>query len=121
MPLDPIPIALEQFASFTDGNEQIERELSSLFLVTARHYLDEMRLALQKGGDWRGPAHALKGASTNIGATRLAAIAAEAEQMRASSDLLIRLEEALEAVRLFFRERHADSPSGQRTSLAPAP
>ena len=120
MPLDPIPIALEQFASFTDGNEQIERELSSLFLVTARHYLDEMRLALQKGTDWRGPAHALRGASVNIGATRLALIAAEAERTRASSELLIRLEEALETVRLFFRERQASTLALRGTTPAHA-
>lgn len=112
------PIAMEQFASFTDGDKQIERELSTLFLVTARHYLDQMRAVVQTGGDWRQPAHALKGASANIGAVQLAALAVEAEGMPANKEILAGLEEALEDVRQFFSARHAEPVPAHRIAVA---
>ena len=66
-----------------------------------------MRGALEAGGDWAKPAHALKGASANIGATELARLAAEAEHAVRPRDRLAELEEALDAVRGFFRQRLA--------------
>ena len=103
----PAPIALEQLGSFTDGDHQLERELGSLYLATATLYLDEMREALEAGGDWSQPVHALKGASANIGATELTRLTAEAEHARPSSRRLAEIEEALDAVRGFFRHRLA--------------
>ena len=51
----PAPIDLEQLGSFTDGDEQLERELGSLYLATATLYLDEMREAPGGRGDWSQP------------------------------------------------------------------
>jgi HPt (histidine-containing phosphotransfer) domain-containing protein len=92
--------------SFTDGDPQLERELGSLYLASAGLYLEEMRAALRAGGDWRGAAHSLKGASANIGAVEVAALAAEAEKAAPSPELLRRLAQAVETVRRFFDERH---------------
>jgi CheY-like chemotaxis protein/HPt (histidine-containing phosphotransfer) domain-containing protein len=103
----PTPsIALAHFTSFTDGDPQLERELSSLYLATADLYLDEMRAAVAEGGgDWSRAAHALKGASGNIGAAEVARLAAEAEAASPDAERLAGLEAALEAVRHFFRGR----------------
>lgn len=106
----PAPIALEQLESFTDGDDQLERELGSLYLATAALYLDEMRDALETGGDWSQPAHALKGASANIGATELARLTAEAEHALPSPGQLAEIERALDAVRGFFRHRLDAAP-----------
>ena len=99
------PIALEHFTSFTDGDEQLERELGSLYLATAGTYVDEMRAALAAGLAWDGPAHSLKGASANIGAVEVAALAAEAEAGQPSEEQLGRITTALGTVRRFFELR----------------
>ncbi len=95
------PIALEHFTSFTDGDEQLERELSSLYLATAGTYVAEMRAALAAGQPWEDPAHSLKGASANIGAVEVAALAAEAEAAQPSEIQLGRITAALDTVRRF--------------------
>lgn len=100
------PIALEHLTSFTDGDPQLERELGLLYLASAGLYLEELRAALRNGGDWRGAAHSLKGASANIGAVEVAALAAKAEKAAPSPELVRCLAEAVEAVRRFFDERH---------------
>ena len=65
--------------------------------------MDEMRQSL--GGDWSRPAHALKGASANIGALEVARLAAEAEHATPSAERLARLDQAVAAVRAFVRQR----------------
>jgi CheY-like chemotaxis protein len=106
LPSEPSPIALERFTSFTDGDGQLERELGSLYVATADLYLEEMRAALAAdGAGWSRAAHALKGASANIGATDMARLAAEAEKSAASPELLRALEKRLAEVRRFFRDR----------------
>lgn len=104
---------LQRLLEFTGGDDQLERELSSLYLSTATLYLNELRDSLSDRGAWRSTAHALKGASANIGAVVLAQLAAEAEQAGPAADRLAALHEALEEVRCFFRERAAGwSPEG---------
>ena len=99
-----LPLDIERLTSFTDGDLQLERELTTLFLSTADVYLDEMRRSLG-GGDWSRPAHALKGASANIGALEVARLAAEAEHATPSAERLARLDQAVAAVRAFVRQR----------------
>ncbi|MEK0081756.1 response regulator [Benzoatithermus flavus] len=106
-PMPHPPVAIERLLAFTDGDLQLEQELVSLYLATAGVYLDEMRMALDGGADWNRPAHGLKGASDNIGAVEMARLAAAAEMAPPSPAELARLEQALAAVRRFFRERHA--------------
>jgi HPt (histidine-containing phosphotransfer) domain-containing protein len=102
---------LERLTSFSDGDQQLERELTSLYLATAGVYLDEMRRSLSGGGGWGKAAHALKGASANIGAAAVAQLAEEAEQGGPSTDRVARLDLALNDVRTFLRQRSEDLPS----------
>jgi CheY-like chemotaxis protein len=110
LPTMPPPIDLERLSSFTDGDAQLERELTSLYVATATVYLDEMRAALGGGDGWTKAAHPLKGASANIGATAMARLAEEAEHAPCSVAWLDRLDESLEAVRTFLRRRGQHPP-----------
>jgi CheY-like chemotaxis protein/HPt (histidine-containing phosphotransfer) domain-containing protein len=106
----PPAFEIERLTSFTDGDPQLERELTSLYLATAGVYLDEMRRSLSGGGGWAKAAHALKGASANIGAAAVAQLAEEAEHGGPSTDRVTRLDAALDAVRNFLRQRSEDLP-----------
>ena len=105
MPDEASPIDLAHFESFTDGDEQLERELITIYLSTATAYLAEMRDALIAGLTWDRPAHSLKGASANIGAVEVAALAKAAEHAAPDPGQLKRLGEALGEVRRFFERR----------------
>lgn len=118
-----VPTAVDQdrLTSFTDGDEALERELASLYLATAALYLDQMRTALASGGDWRRTAHALKGASANLGASETARLAAAAEDSAPSSEMLAELAEAVEAVRTYFQGRlRTDLPALHAPLARPA-
>jgi CheY-like chemotaxis protein/HPt (histidine-containing phosphotransfer) domain-containing protein len=105
MPDEASPIDLAHFESFTDGDEQLERELITIYLSTAVSYLAEMREALVAGAPWDRPAHSLKGASANLGAVEVAALAKAAEHAAPDPEYLKRLGEALGEVRRFFERR----------------
>jgi two-component system sensor histidine kinase/response regulator len=92
-----------RFASFTQGDPQLARELGALFVSTALDYLREMERLRQEGSDWSRAAHALKGASANIGAVALASLAAEAERARPSAAMLAQLHTAFAAAQAFFQ------------------
>jgi HPt (histidine-containing phosphotransfer) domain-containing protein len=98
-------VALEHLRSFTDGDPQLESELSALFLSSAGHYLARMAEALQTGASWQQTAHALKGASANLGARRLAALALRAERSDPSEAQLQEISRALDEVRAHFDQR----------------
>jgi HPt (histidine-containing phosphotransfer) domain-containing protein len=108
---EPI-IDIDHLLSFTDGDLELEGELSALFLSSAEAYLEKMSRSLQTGTAWRSSAHALKGASANLGARRLAALAQAAEhQPPAAADLQV-LRRAIDEVSAFFDARqrsHAKS------------
>lgn len=104
-------IDLARLMSFTQGDGQLERELGALFIATAEGHLREMERALQRKTGWAATAHALKGASANIGAVHLASLAADAERSAPSSAMLDRLRAALARARAFF-ERQADLVDG---------
>ena len=83
---------------------------------------DARRLA--GGGGWAKAAHALKGASANIGAAAVARLAEEAEHGGPSTDRLARLDAALEAVRAFLRHacgRPCRAPRPGAGALADVP
>jgi HPt (histidine-containing phosphotransfer) domain-containing protein len=96
---------VDHLASFTEGDVQLERELSALFLATAEMYLQGMQEALTAGRPWTSLAHALKGASGNLGARRLAALALAAERSEPDRAQLAALEHAVAQVRALFAER----------------
>ena len=106
-PGDPV-LDLDHLRDFTDGDPQLEGELSTLFLSTAEMYLRGMREALVSGRPWNSIAHALKGASGNLGARRLSALALAAERSEPSRSQLEAIERALDEVRAFF-----DPPADQ--------
>jgi DNA-binding response OmpR family regulator len=101
---DPV-FDLDHLRGFTDGDPQLEGELSTLFLSTAEMYLRGMHEALASGRPWTSIAHALKGASANLGARRLSELALAAERSEPSRSQLEAMERALDEVRVFFRRR----------------
>ena len=113
-----VPLDFERLSSFTDGDVQLERELTSLYLSTATIYVGQMRGAAAGGEGWSRAAHALKGASANIGAAEVARLAADAEGALAGAERLGRIEEALAEVRTVLQERHLAPASPRRTAMA---
>ena len=102
---EPI-VDLDHLLSFTDGDLELESELSVLFLSSAEAYFDRMSRSLQAGTPWTSSVHALKGASANLGARRLAALARSAEhQPPAATDLEV-IRRAIDEVSAFFADRH---------------
>jgi HPt (histidine-containing phosphotransfer) domain-containing protein len=102
---DPV-LDLDHLRGFTDGDPQLEGELSTLFLSTAEMYLRSMHEALASGRPWSSIAHALKGSSANLGARRLSALALAAEHSEPTRSHLEAIERALDEVRAFLH-RHA--------------
>jgi CheY-like chemotaxis protein len=100
---------MERLNAFTEGDPQLERELTSLYLATASLYLEQMQAGLAGGGGWSAAAHALKGASANIGAAAVARLAAEAEHAAPCTERLDGLREALAAVRDFLHLHLGDT------------
>ncbi len=98
---DPV-LDLDHLRGFTDGDPQLEGELSTLFLSTAEMYLRGMNEALGSGRPWSSIAHALKGASANLGARRLSALALAAERSEPSRSQLQAIQRALDEVRAVF-------------------
>ncbi len=98
-------IELDRLFGFTDGDPQLERELAALYLSTAEVYLQRMQKALESGEPWQGTAHALKGASSNLGALRVASLALAAERSEPSDGVLAALLAAVADVRRFFEGR----------------
>jgi|Tabmets5t2r1_1033131.scaffolds.fasta_scaffold107029_1 HPt (histidine-containing phosphotransfer) domain-containing protein len=96
---------LDHLRGFTEDDPQLERELSTLFLATAEMYLQQMQEALTAGRPWSAIAHALKGASANLGARRLAALALLAEGSEPDRAQLDAIGRAVEEVRALFAQR----------------
>lgn len=103
-PDDPV-VDLGHLCGFTDGDVQLERELAALYLSSADLYLARMDEALRTGDTWATTAHALKGASNNLGARRVAHLALDAERSPPSETQLAAIRHALEEVRRFFASR----------------
>lgn len=108
------PIDLTHFRSFTEGDVQLERELGSLYVSTAALYLDEICRAVQENRDWRSAAHALKGASANIGARDIAALAERSEKDLPNEETLSQLRMSIAHVRDFFERQMQDAPPADR-------
>jgi len=92
-------------SSFTVGDKALEGEIGELFVSTTRGYLKRMKEALTEERPWSAEAHALKGASANLGAVRLAALARKAEFSSPSDDQIQAIEAALADVQTFFAKR----------------
>ena len=107
----PAPIALEQLdARSPTATPSSSASWARSTLRPPRSTSTRCARPWRPGGDWSQPAHALKGASANIGATELARLTAEAEHARPSPRRLAEIEQALDAVRGFFRHRAESTP-----------
>jgi HPt (histidine-containing phosphotransfer) domain-containing protein len=98
-------IDLDHLHAFTDGDPQLEGELLALFLSSADVYLARMDEALRTGQSWDATAHALKGASANLGARRVMVLALAAEHAPPGAAELAALRRAVEEVRGFGHDR----------------
>jgi HPt (histidine-containing phosphotransfer) domain-containing protein len=98
-------VDLHHLFGFTDGDLQLEGELLALFLSSADVYLARMDEALRTDQNWAGTAHALKGASANLGARRVMVLALAAEHSSPSAAQLEALRRAVDEVRLFRHNR----------------
>ena len=105
IPVTEPVLDLDHLCAFTEGDPQLERELSTLFLATAEMYLQGMQEALTAGRPWTSIAHALKGSSANLGARRLSALALLAERSEPNRAQLDAIEHAIEQVRTLFAQR----------------
>jgi HPt (histidine-containing phosphotransfer) domain-containing protein len=106
-PRDQPVMDLDHLDGFTVGDRQLEGELAALFLSTAQAYVDRMSRALATGESWTGTAHALKGASANLGARRLALLARLAERSMPDASRLDEVCRALDEVRDYFQARQS--------------
>lgn len=100
-------IDADHLATFTDGDQALEDELADLYLTTVRRYLNAMQTALDRQQAWSAEAHALKGASGNLGACRMAALAKGAEFEAPSAPRLEALRQGVEDVAALFAKRRA--------------
>ncbi len=98
-------VDLDRLYSFTQGDTALEAELVALYVETAQLYLARLRRAGDDAAEWQRAAHALKGASANIGAVVVAQLAAEQEQESPTIAALRSLEAEVAAVYALFRER----------------
>ena len=103
---DDLPVVdVDHLQGFTEGDLSLERELAELYLSSAELYLQRLGRALDDPDAWRRHAHALKGASANLGAREVAALARDVEHDPPARDALEQLEAAVERVRAFFTSR----------------
>lgn len=101
---EPI-LDLDHLLTFTDGDMELESELSVLYLSSAEAYLDTMSRALRDGASWTSSVHSLKGASANLGAVRVAALARAAEHQTPDAATLQAIRDAIDEVGALFGKR----------------
>jgi CheY-like chemotaxis protein len=82
------PIDRARFQEISGGNPNLERELAQLFLDDTRRRVAQLLEAMNDGllDDVRRAAHAIKGASANIGAHAFQSAAAQLEDAAAGAD-----------------------------------
>jgi histidine phosphotransfer protein HptB len=110
-----MPIDLEYLQQLSDGDTEFELELLEVYLEDTKQHLQAAKAAIaaQDGAQLAREAHHLKGASGNVGAMAMQAMAYKLEQLErnkvwADGDALIDdLERGLGAIALFSSERYA--------------
>ena len=108
MTSDPkAPIDLEHLATYTLGDRALELELLTMFVPSAKGYIEAMGEG-PGAGFWTA-AHSLKGVALGVGATELADLAALAEPLKDAGreirdEHIAKLGAALERVRRFVAD-----------------
>ena len=108
--IDPDDLALldeAQLLSFTNGDAALENEITELFINSASGYLKTMEEAIEEQRSWSAEVHALKGASANLGAQRLAALAKRLEFAPPSLDDLKSLLTVFEETQTYLLNRRS--------------
>ena len=95
---DEVDLDRARLATFTGDDPIVERELVTLYCQTANGYLVELSAALANPDRWHATCHALKGASLNIGAMKVARLARESEEAGPATSLLEDLAAAVKGV-----------------------
>lgn len=106
-PTAEVALDFAHLRGFTDGDLQLEDELVTLYLSTADVYLQRMRDAMGSAESWAAVAHALKGASGNLGARRVHTLALAAEHSAPSPSQVEVIGRAIDEVRACFAARRA--------------
>lgn len=95
-------VDLERLRGVTGDDLQLAVEIGTLYVSTARHYLREIEVGLTMGADIGRIAHALKGASRNIGARRVGDLAERVEKQGGGAADLEQLRQEVERVAAYF-------------------
>ena len=77
---DAAPLDLEHLRRYTEGDEDLERQLFGMFFPDADAHLQTMAAA-ETDEIWHRSAHGLKGAARGLGAWEVAGLAESAEAM----------------------------------------
>lgn len=82
-------VQLERIREISDGDTEFETEIVNLFIDDQRERMQDVRAALNSGDAeaLKKQAHAMKGASANIGANTLHQIASQLEKLGAEGQL----------------------------------
>lgn len=76
------PVDMEHLNTYTDGDPEEEKELVEFFMETVVGLIEGLEDAIKSNDNelWRTTSHTFKGASGNLGATRLYQICSDSEQ-----------------------------------------
>ncbi len=77
---DAAPLDLAHLRRYTEGDEDLERQLFGMFFPDAEAHLQAMAAA-EADETWHRSAHGLKGAARGLGAWEIAGLAEDAEAM----------------------------------------
>lgn len=103
------PIDRAHLERYTLGSPELEREILGLFVAQLPLSIEQLRFAVTDR-EWQVAAHTIKGSARAVGATEVARLALDAEQLPAVEDdaerarILGQLEDASEAVQAYVAE-----------------
>jgi len=107
----PETVDLNHLRRYTFGDQALEKEILSLFLVQLVETIRSLREAASQP-DWKIAAHTLKGSCRAVGAFQLGDLAQEAEHLgygtdsEARAEAVTRIEDAAGGVRSFLKSAY---------------
>ena len=96
------PVDRAHLASFTGGDESIDRDLLESFVEKSAVYLEQLASSVHSG--WREMSHKIKGAARGIGAFDLGNLAEKAETLTSveeKQEILLLMRENFENIRRY--------------------
>ena len=121
------PIDLDRLHQISRGDKDLQVEFLQIFIEETEIHLEQLKLAISVNDliDAIAQAHAIKGASSNLGVPLMQAAAAQIESQARSlqqapnstpasweglADLIAQLEQTFEAVKTLTRNYQSDPP-----------